>query len=279
MSEPPTRIAAPRLSLTDGNTIPQIGYGLYDLPPAHVVSLVRTAIEIGYRHFDTAALYANEESVGEAVRTGSVPREELFVTSKVWKEDNGYDSTLSAFDASMARLGLSTLDLYLIHWPAPAMNRYVDTWRALIRLQAEGRVRSIGVSNFQAHHLEHIIGETGVTPVVNQIELHPRLPQAQLRAFGAEHGIRTEAWSPLARGRVLGIPLIDRLAEKHGRSGAQVLLRWHLQLGNIVIPKASSALRLRENLDVFTFTLDADDMAALASLETGERTGGDPDID
>ena len=208
-----------------------------------------------------------------------MPREELFVTSKVWKDDNGYDSTLRAFDASMARLGLASLDLYMIHWPVPSTDRYVETWRALVRLQEEGRVRSIGVANFHAHHIERIVAETGVTPVVNQVELHPWLPQAELRAFDEERGIRTEAWSPLARGRILATPLLDDLAAKHGRSPAQVVLRWHLELGNIVIPKASSPERLRENLDVFDFALDADDLAAIASLETGERTGRDPDLD
>jgi 2,5-diketo-D-gluconate reductase A len=270
---------APRLSLADGATIPQLGFGLYKVPAADAASLSRAAIEIGYRHLDTAALYANEAEVGAAVRDAPVARDELFVASKVWKDDNGFDSTLRAFDASMSRLGLETLDLYLIHWPVPSTDRYVDTWRALIRLQDEGRVRSIGVANFHAHHVERIVAETGVAPVVNQVELHPWLPQAELRAFDAERGIRTEAWSPLARGRVLDTPLLDDLAAKHGRSPAQIVLRWHLELGNVVIPKASSPERLRENLDVFDFALDADDLAAIATLETGERTGRDPEYD
>ena len=277
MPQPVTR--APYLSLADGATIPQLGFGLYKVPATDAARLCRDAIGIGYRHFDTAALYGNEDGVGEAVRDAPVPREELFVASKVWMDDNGFDSTLRAFDATMARLGTGTLDLYLIHWPMPSTDRYVDTWRALIRLQDEGRVRSIGVANFHAHHLERIIGETGVSPVVNQVELHPWLPQAELRAFGAERGIRTEAWSPLARGRVLGTPLLADLADKHGRTPAQIVLRWHVELGNVVIPKASSPARLRENLDVFDFALDDQDMAAIATLETGERTGRDPDFD
>jgi 2,5-diketo-D-gluconate reductase A len=270
---------APRLSLSDGASIPQLGFGLYKVPATDASRLCRDAIAIGYRHLDTAAFYGNEREVGESVRTAPVPREELFVTSKVWKDDNGFDETLRAFDASMTRLGLDALDLYLIHWPVPSTDRYVDTWRALIRLREERRVRSIGVANFHTHHLERIIGETGVTPVVNQVELHPWLPQTAVREFDAARGIRTEAWSPLARGRVLGTPLLDDLAAKHDRTPAQVVLRWHVQLGNIVIPKASSPERLAENLDVFGFELDADDVAALATLETGERTGRDPDVD
>lgn len=270
---------APRLSLADGATIPQLGFGLYKVPAADAARLGRAAIEIGYRHLDTAAMYGNEEGVGEAVRSADVPRTDLFVTSKVWKDDNGFDATLRAFDASMARLGLDRLDLYLIHWPVPSTDRYVETWRALVRLRDEDRVRSIGVANFHAHHLERIIGETGVAPVLNQVELHPWLPQRDLRAYDEERGIRTEAWSPLARGRVLGTPLLDDLAAKHGRTPAQIVLRWHVELGNIVIPKASSPERLRENLDVFDFALDDDDMAAMATLETGERTGRDPDVD
>ncbi|WP_307044901.1 aldo/keto reductase [Agromyces ramosus] len=270
---------APRLSLADGADIPQLGLGLYKVPATDAARLCRDAIDIGYRHLDTAAFYGNEREVGDAVRAAPAPRDELFITSKVWMDDNGFDTTLRAFDASMSRLGLDRLDLYLIHWPVPSTDRYVDTWRALIRLQQEGRVRSIGVANFHTHHVERIVDETGVTPAVNQVELHPWLPQAAVRAFDAARGIRTEAWSPLARGRVLGTPLLDDLAAKHDRTPAQVVLRWHVQLGNVVIPKASSRERLAENLDVFGFELDADDLAALATLETGERTGRDPDDD
>jgi 2,5-diketo-D-gluconate reductase A len=270
---------APRLSLDDGATVPQLGYGTYKVPSSDAARLCLEAIDVGYRRLDTAALYGNEEGVGRAVRDAPVPREELFVTSKVWKDDNGYDPTLHAFDRSMARLGLGVLDLYLIHWPVPSTDRYVDSWRALIRLQEEGRVRSIGVSNFHEHHIQRLIDETGVAPVVNQVELHPWLPQTGLREFDESRDIRTEAWSPLARGRVLGTPLLDDLADKHGRTPAQIVLRWHIELGNLVIPKASSPERIRENLDVFDFALDPDDVVAIATLESGERTGRDPDLD
>lgn len=271
--------AAPLLPLADGSRIPQLGYGLYKVPTTDAARLSLDAIAAGYRHLDTAAFYGNEREVGDAVRASSVPRDDLFVTSKVWKDDNGYDSALRAFDESMRLLALERLDLYLIHWPVPSTDRYVDTWRALVRLRDEGRVRSIGVSNFHAHHIERLIDETGEAPVVNQVELHPWLPQTALREFHAARGIRTEAWSPLARGRVLGTPLLDDLAAKYRRTPAQIVLRWHVQLGNVVIPKASSAERIRENLDVFGFELDTDDLAAIATLETGERTGRDPDDD
>ena len=277
MSQPITPV--PLLPLADGTVIPQLGFGLYKVPAADAVRLCLEAIDAGYRHLDTAALYGNEREVGEAVRSAPVPRDELFVVSKVWKDDNGYDQTLRAFDEAMARFALDSLDLYLIHWPMPSTDRYVDTWRALVRLQAEGRVRSIGVANFHAHHIERIVAETGVTPVVNQVELHPWLPQAELREFDAARGIRTEAWSPLARGRILDEPVLDRLAAAHGRTPAQIVLRWHLQLGNIVIPKASSRARIRENLDVLDFELGADDLAAIATLASGERTGRDPEVD
>ncbi len=270
---------APLLPLADGAEIPQLGFGLYKVPAEDAARLALAAIDAGYRHLDTAAFYANEAEVGRAVREAPVPREELFVTSKVWKDDNGYDETLRAFDASMARFGLERIELYLIHWPVPSTDRYVDSWRALVRLRDEGRVRSIGVANFHAHHLERLIAETGEAPVVNQVELHPWLPQAELRAYDGAHGILTEAWSPLARGRVLDDPVLAGIAAKHGRTPAQIVLRWHVQLGNVVIPKASSPERIRENLDVFGFALDGEDLAAIGGLESGERTGRDPDGD
>lgn len=270
---------APLLPLADGAEIPQLGFGLYKVPAEDAARLALAAIDAGYRHLDTAAFYANEAEVGRAVREAPVPREELFVTSKVWKDDNGYDETLRAFDASMERFGLERIELYLIHWPVPSTDRYVDSWRALVRLREEGRVRSIGVANFHAHHLERLIAETGEAPVVNQVELHPWLPQAELRAYDGAHGILTEAWSPLARGRVLDDPVLAGIAAKHGRTPAQIVLRWHVQLGNVVIPKASSPERIRENLDVFGFALDGEDLAAIGGLESGERTGRDPDGD
>jgi 2,5-diketo-D-gluconate reductase A len=213
------------------------------------------------------------------VRECGLAREEVFVTSKVWNDDHGYDQTLRAFDAAMARFGLDRLDLFLIHWPVPSRDRYVDTWRALVRLREEGRLTSIGVSNFHAHHLERIIDATGVAPVVNQVELHPWLPQRELRAAHERLGIRTEAWSPLARGRLLGDPVLEPIAAKHGRSPAQVVLAGHVAQGTIVIPKASSPERIAQNLDVFSFELDDADVAAIATLDSGERTGRDPDGD
>ncbi|MGW9630761.1 aldo/keto reductase [Agromyces sp. NPDC055520] len=270
---------APLIPLADGARVPQMGYGLYKVPAADAARLCLDAIDAGYRHLDTAAFYGNEREVGEAVRASALPRDELFVTSKVWKDDNGFDQTLRAVDASMRRFALDRLDLFLIHWPVPSTDLYVETWRALIRLRDEGRVASIGVSNFHAHHIERLVAETGETPAVNQVELHPWLPQTALREFHAARGILTEAWSPLARGRVIGEPLLAELAAAHGCSPAQIVLRWHVQLGNLVIPKASSPARIRENLDVFDFELSDADLAAIASLENGERTGRDPDDD
>ncbi|MCP2031773.1 2,5-diketo-D-gluconate reductase A [Okibacterium sp. HSC-33S16] len=269
--------AVPALSLSDGYTIPQVGFGVYKVPQHQTAEAVRTALEAGYRHIDTATLYANEAQVGQGVRESGIAREDIFVTTKVWNSDQGFDSTLRAFDTSMDLLGLDYLDLYLIHWPAPTQDRYVDTWRALERLQGDGRVRSIGVSNFHPHHLQRLFDETEIVPVVNQIELHPWLPQTEARVFHKKHGIVTEAWSPLARGGILGNPTLDLLAEKHGVSVAQVIIRWHVQLGTVVIPKSVTPSRIAENIDVFGFELDDADLAAIATLETGERTGRDPD--
>ncbi|SEC03842.1 Aldo/keto reductase [Paramicrobacterium humi] len=269
--------SVPTLTLRTGFTIPQIGLGVYKVPAEQTADVVLTALEAGYRHVDTATLYRNEKAVGEGIRRSGVPREELFVTTKVWDDDHGYDSTLAAFDRSLDLLGLDYLDLYLIHWPVPSRDRYVETWHALERLAADGRVRSIGVSNFHAHHLERLSAESESVPAVNQIETHPWLPQHEDRAYGETHGIVTEAWSPLARGRVLGDETLGRLAAKHGVSAAQIVIRWHLQLGNVVIPKSVTPARIRENLDVFGFELDFEDLAAIAELETGERTGSDPD--
>lgn len=269
--------SSPLLPLNDGRSIPQLGLGVYKVPDADAAELVRLALEAGYRHVDTATLYHNERGVGEGVRASGLAREDVFVTTKVWNDDQGYDATLRAFDESAKKLDLDYVDLYLIHWPVPSKDRYVDTWKALERLQSEGRVRSIGVSNFKEHHLERILAEGEVVPAVNQVELHPWLPQREVREFDAAHGILTEAWSPLARGRVLGNPTLDALAEKHGKAPAQIVLRWHLELGNVVIPKSVNPERVRENFDVFDFALDTDDLAAIAHLESGERTGMDPD--
>jgi 2,5-diketo-D-gluconate reductase A len=268
---------SPVVRMNDGHDIPQLGLGVYKVAEHVAAETVRVALEAGYRHVDTAALYRNEAEVGEGIRQAGIPRDELFVTTKVWNDRHGYDETLRAFDESLARLGLDRIDLYLIHWPAPRQDRYVETWHALERIAADGRATSIGVSNFEPHHLDRLLAESGVTPAVNQVELHPWLPQNELRAYDAAHGILTEAWSPLARGRVLGNPVLDRLAAKHGRTPAQVVLRWHLELGNVVIPKSVTPERIRENLDVFGFSLDADDLAEIAALESGERTGLHPD--
>jgi 2,5-diketo-D-gluconate reductase A len=268
---------SPVVTLNDGHTIPQLGLGVYKVAESHAADTVRVALEAGYRHVDTAALYRNEAGVGWGIRQAGIPRDELFVTTKVWNDSHGYDETLRAFDESLGNLGLDRVDLYLIHWPAPRQDRYVETWRALERIAADGRATSIGVSNFEPHHLDRLLAESGVTPAVNQVELHPWLPQAELRAYNAAHGILTEAWSPLARGRILDNPVLDGLAAKHGRTPAQIVLRWHLQLGNVVIPKSVTPERIRENLDVFGFSLDADDLAAIAGLESGERTGLHPD--
>ncbi len=268
----------PSLTLNNGVEIPQLGFGVWQIPAEDVVGPVTTAIETGYRLIDTAAIYGNEEGVGKAIAESGVARDELFVTTKVWNSDQGYDSTMRAFDASLNRLGLEYVDLYLIHWPVPARDRYVDTWRALEKVAADGRSRSIGVSNFKRAHLQRLFDETDVVPAVNQIELHPRLPQEDMRAFHEEHGIVTQAWSPIGQGQgLLDDPVIGELASAHGRTPAQVVIRWHLQLGNNVFPKSANVQRIRENFDVFGFELGDDDMRKLATLASGERLGPDPD--
>lgn len=268
----------PYLSLSDGNRIPQLGFGVWQVPNDHAASAVRTAISCGYRSIDTAAIYENEQGVGDAIRSADVPRGDLFITTKLWNDDQGYDRTLKAFEASLKRLRLDYIDLYLIHWPSAHRGAFVDSWRALVHLQKEGRVRSIGVSNFQKTHLDRIIAETGVTPVVNQVELHPRFQQRELRSFHAEKGIPTECWSPLGQGRLLADPKIAKLAARHGKTPAQVILRWHLQNGFIVIPKSVTPSRIRENADVFDFQLNADDLAEIALLDDPRgRIGPNPD--
>ena len=272
-------ISAPRLPLSDGSTIPQLGVGTYKVPAEVTTDLVAGALAAGYRHIDTAALYGNEAEVGEGLRASGLERDEVFVTTKVWNDDQGFDETLRAFDTSAAKLGLDRVDLYLIHWPIPSADRYVDTWRALQRLQEEGRATSIGVSNFSVPHLERLREETGVLPAVNQVELHPRFPQDALVDWHAAHEIVTESWAPLARGGLLDETLLARIAEKHGKTPAQVVVRWHLDRGLVVFPKSVSLDRIRENGDVFDFVLDADDHEAIATLDTGERTGRNPDLD
>jgi 2,5-diketo-D-gluconate reductase A len=267
----------PQLSLNDGNSIPQLGFGVYKIPESETADAVLTALDAGYRHIDTASFYENERGVGEGIRRSGIARKDVFVTTKVWWTDNGYDSTLRSFDESLQRLGFDAVDLFLIHWPAPQHDEYVGSWRALERLRDEGRTRSIGVANFHTHHLDRLARETETVPAVNQVELHPWLPQAAVRSYDADHGIVTEAWSPLARGRILGSDPLAALAAKHGVTPAQIVIRWQIELGNVVIPKSVSPARIRENLDVFSFTLDPADHATIAALETGERTGRDPD--
>ena len=269
--------SVPCLSLNNGVEIPQVGFGVFLVPEEETRQAVTSALEAGYRHIDTARIYGNEAAVGAAIADSGIARDELFVTTKCWNSDQGYDSALAAFDASAERLGLDVVDLYLIHWPMPAKDRYVDTWRAFEKVYADGRVRSIGVSNFHTPHLQRLFDETGVVPAVNQIELHPWLQQEELRRFHAEHGIVTEAWSPISRGEKLGDPLVGGIADKHGVSPAQVILRWHLDLGNVVIPKSVNSGRMAENIDLFGFSLDPDDLAALATLDSGVRVGPDPD--
>ncbi|MFJ2031866.1 aldo/keto reductase [Streptosporangium sp. NPDC087985] len=265
------------ITLNNGVSMPRLGFGVFQVPEEETARTVTTALEAGYRSIDTAAAYGNEQGVGQALAASGLPREELFVTTKVWNSDQGYDPTLAAFDTSLAKLGLDQLDLYLIHWPTPAMNLYGETWKAMEKLLADGRVRAIGVSNFQPAHLMRLIEAGGVVPAVNQIELHPALQQAELRDFHARHGIVTEAWSPLAQGGVLRDPVITEIAGRHGRSPAQVVLRWHIQLGNVVIPKSVTPARIKENIDVFDFVLTDEDMEAIARLDRGARTGPDPD--
>jgi 2,5-diketo-D-gluconate reductase A len=268
----------PSLLLNNGVDIPQLGYGVFKIPAEETTQAVLTAIAAGYRHIDTAAVYGNEAGVGEAVAQSGLMRDELFVTTKVWNTDQGYDLTMRAFDASLKRLGFDVVDLYLVHWPAPAQDRYLDTWRAMERLYLDGRIRAIGVSNFQPDHLRRLCQHTDTRPVINQVELHPYLQQADVRRANEELGVLTEAWSPIARGReVLTDPVVTALADKHGRTSAQVVLRWHIELGNVVIPKSVTPARIMENADLFSFSLDAEDMSALAGLDRGTRTGPDPD--
>jgi diketogulonate reductase-like aldo/keto reductase len=272
-----TNQTVPSLEMNDGHRIPQLGFGVFKVDPDRTADIVAHALQVGYRSIDTATLYDNEDGVGAAIAESRIAREKLFVTTKVWNDDQGHDATLRAFERSLRRLGLEYVDLYLIHWPVPAQDRYVETWQALTELKADGRARSIGVSNFQIEHLRRVIAETGVTPAVNQIELHPHLQQAQLRRFHDETGILTEAWSPLGRGRALDDSVVNDIARRHERTAAQVVLRWHLQLGNVVIPKSATPARVEENFAVFDFELSAAEMEAMAGLEAASRIGPDPD--
>ncbi|MDR6906512.1 2,5-diketo-D-gluconate reductase A [Agromyces sp. 3263] len=271
-----TTATVPTLTLNNGVRMPQLGFGVFQVPNDETQAAVAAALEVGYRSIDTAAVYGNEEGVGRAIAASGLTRDELFVTSKVWNSDQGHDDTLRAFDASLAKLGLEQLDLYLIHWPTPDRDRYVDTWRALERLAADGRVRAIGVSNFEPEHLDRLVAEGSVVPAVNQVELHPALQNRRVVAANDRLGIATEAWSPLAQGAVLDDPAITAIAAAHGRTPAQVVLRWHLQQGRIVIPKSVTPARIAENFDVFGFELAASELAAIDGLERDGRTGPHP---
>ncbi|MFF9813400.1 aldo/keto reductase [Streptomyces sp. NPDC014006] len=267
----------PPITLNNGVEMPQLGFGVWQVPDDEAERAVATALEAGYRSIDTAAIYGNEEGTGKAIAASGLPREDIFVTTKLWNSEQGHDSTLRAFDTSLAKLGLDYVDLYLIHWPLPSKDAYVDTYKAFEKLHADGRVRAIGVSNFLEPHLDRLIAETSVIPAVNQIELHPHLQQRAAREYHAEQGIATEAWSPLGSGKgILEIPAIVAIAQKHGRTPAQVVLRWHLQLGNVVIPKSVTPSRIKENIEVFDFSLDDEDLAAISALNEDRRLGPDP---
>ncbi|EIK97232.1 2,5-diketo-D-gluconic acid reductase [Pseudomonas sp. M47T1] len=270
--------SAPLITLNDGVQIPQLGLGVWQLDDAQAYESSKAALAAGYRHIDTAMIYGNEAGVGRAVAESDVPREQIFVTTKLWNADQGFDRTLRAFDASLERLGLETLDLYLIHWAIPKKGAYRDTWKAFVRLHQEGRVRSIGVSNFNAEHLGHIIDDTGVVPSVNQIEIHPDFNQAPLSQWCRDRGIVTESWSPLGQGgELLKLPLFAEIAQRHGKTPAHVILRWHLQNGHVVIPRSSNAQRIATNIDVFDFELSDQELEAIARLTQTGRLGPDPE--
>lgn len=266
------------VTLNNGLTMPQLGFGVWQVPDEGAYTCVKTAIEVGYRSIDTARLYDNEGGTGRAIADSGVAREDIFLTTKLWNADHGYDKALRAFDASLERLGTDYVDLYLIHWPTPARDMYVDTWKALERVYSEGRAKAIGVSNFTAETLGRLIDETEVTPALNQIELHPYFSQERMRALNAEKGLRTEAWSPLGQGKgLLDEPVLAEIGAAHDKTAAQVVLRWHLQLGNIVIPKSVTPARIRENFDVFDFELTTEDLERIGGLNRDGRIGPNPD--
>jgi diketogulonate reductase-like aldo/keto reductase len=267
----------PKIKLNNGQLIPRVGLGVYKVAGESAEPLIIEAFEAGYRRIDTAAFYGNEPEVGAAVRNSGLAREEIFVTTKIWKDDHGYDRALAAIDESLDRLDIEYIDMLLIHWPSPALNKFIDTWAAFQKAQELGKIRGIGVSNFQPTHLEQLLAAGGTVPAINQIELHPGLQQADVRGFNSAHGIRTEAWSPLARGRFNDSEVITQIMSKHNRSATQVIVRWHVQLGNLVIPKTATASRLQGNISVFDFKLDDEDMAAIATLDSGLRTGPHPE--
>jgi 2,5-diketo-D-gluconate reductase A len=266
----------PTLTLDGGVGIPQLGFGVFQVSPEETQRVVEDALEAGYRHIDTAAAYRNERGVGAALRASGIPREELFVTTKLWNSQQGFDSALEAFEKSLGRLELDHVDLYLIHWPAPGQDLFVESWRALVRIRSQGRSRAIGVSNFRIEDLERLERETETTPAINQVELHPRFHQAELRAWMAAHGILAEAYSPLGQGAALDEEPVVEIARRHEKTPAQVVIRWHLQLGNVVIPRSATTARIRANAEVFDFELSPDEMNVFAELDSGQKLGPDP---
>lgn len=270
-------MTVPMVKLNDGNHIPQLGYGVWQVGNDEAVAAVSEALKAGYRHIDTAAIYGNEEGVGKAISNSGVARNDIFLTTKLWNSEQGYEPTLKAFDTSLKKLGTDYVDLYLIHWPTPSKDLFMETWRAFVKLKEEGRAKSIGVSNFRTADLERVIKESGVTPVLNQIELHPQFQQDELRLFHSKHNIATEAWSPLGQGKILEDATLKAIAEKHGKSVAQVILRWHIETGNIVIPKSVTPARIKENFDIFDFRLNGTDHDAITKLDKADgRIGPNP---
>lgn len=267
----------PHILLNNGQKMPQLGLGVYKVGQDIGVELVRQALEVGYRRIDTAALYDNEFEVGAGIRQSTLPREEIFVTTKIWNDRQGYENATEAIDEALGRLNIDYIDMLLIHWPCPKQNLYVETWSAFEKALETGKIRGIGVSNFNPHHLDQLLATSSVVPAINQVELHPHLQQAEVRAYNASKGIATEAWSPLARGKMNEDSTLSQIATSHGKTVSQVILRWHIQLGNLVIPKTSNPDRLVENLNVFDFELSAAEMALVAGLNTGERMGPNPD--
>lgn len=268
----------PGIELNNGTVIPQLGFGVFQIDPSDTAETVLTAFEAGYRHIDTAQMYGNEAEVGEAVAKSGLKRDELWITTKCNNANHGYDDAQSALDESLQKLGLDAVDLYLIHWPLPGKDLYVETWKGLEKAHEDGKARTIGVSNFQPHHLDRLREETETVPAINQIELHPRMQQAALRSYHERHGIRTEAWSPIGQGKgLLDAPELTEIAQAHGKSAAQVVLRWHVQLGNIIFPKSVTPERIRENKEIFDFELSHEDMQKIDGMEKAERLGPDPD--
>ena len=268
----------PGIELNNGTTIPQLGFGVFQIDPSDTAETVRAALDAGYRHIDTAQMYGNEAEVGEAVAKSDIPRDQLWITTKCNNSNHGYEDSQTALDESLRVMGLDHVDLYLIHWPLPGKDLYVDTWKGLEQAQADGKTRTIGVSNFQPHHLDRLLEETETVPAINQIELHPHMQQAGLRSYHERHGIRTEAWSPIGQGKgLLDAPEFADIAQAHGKSAAQVVLRWHIQLGNIIFPKSVTPERIRENFAIFDFELSDDEMNTINNMEKAERLGPDPD--